>query len=182
MVEKDKITYDELKELVNYSLLQFYKYDKILFEYDTESSAVSERCMMFHIGWYMLEKMKTMPKFAWANLDCEYNRNLKYPKSMYMETLAGIKDKIKDTIPDLLIHKRGNNENNLLVIEFKKGSPKKHDKERDMEKLRYFTNKEHEYAYNYGMYIELHKQKADIEVYKDGVQKSHLNYKLPFKR
>lgn len=176
MCYKQNITFDDIKSLVQCSLEDFYTQDSVLLDYNTENDAVAERCMMFRIGWYMLNKMKTLEKFHWADLDCEYNRNFDHPKSMYKLTLEGLPEKIKDAIPDLLIHKRRSNENNLLVIEFKKGTPSPNQKDNDEEKLIYFTDTSKEYGYDIGLYIELHKNKALIKVYQNGTHKSHLDY------
>ena len=59
----------------------------------------------------MKNKMSTLEKFQWADLDCEYNRNMDDPKMLNDD---------RRFIPDLIIHRRRSNENNLLVIEFKK--------------------------------------------------------------
>lgn len=45
-----------------------------------EEDMISEQCMVFHIGSYMKNKMNTLTKFQWADLDCEYNRNMNDPK------------------------------------------------------------------------------------------------------
>lgn len=43
-----------------------------------------------------------------------------------------------NVFPDLIIHERKNNDNNLLVVEFKKGPAKTSDKAEDIKKLKYF--------------------------------------------
>ncbi len=173
---KHGITLTDIMDLVKESLQDFYSNDSILLDYYTENDAVAERCMVFRIGWYMLNRICKADKFNWADIDCEYNRNFDHPKSMYKLTLDGISEKIKDMIPDLLIHKRRENENNLLVIEFKKGTPTATQKANDVEKLLYFTDTSKEYGYDYGLYIELHKRSATIQVYQAGKHKSHLDF------
>lgn len=168
---KDEISFEQIQELVNYALESFYTNDAILLDYKTEDTAVSERCMVFHIGRYMIEKMKSFPCLIEANLDCEYNRNFSHPKGMYKAT----REKTKDVIPDLIIHKRKSNRDNLLIIEFKKGKPSKALKQGDIEKLEYFTDAEKEYKYKFGLYIELYKSNsAKIEVYQSGKVIGHL--------
>ena len=68
--------------------------------------SVSERCIVFRIGWYMQSFMADNEKLQNYNLDSEYNRCFDHPKSMYKQTLSGIKEKIGDAVPDLIIHKR----------------------------------------------------------------------------
>lgn len=140
MSNKENISFDEVKAFVGAALREFYIHDGQLLEYDTMDAAVAERCMVFHIGWYMLDLLRSTPKLSWANIDCEYNRNFAHPKSMYMQTLKGIREKIKDAVPDLLIHRRRSNEDNLLVIEFKKGKAAQTGIQNDEQKLEYFTN------------------------------------------
>lgn len=180
MSTPNNISLEEVKMLIHNALSCFYSNDRELFEYRTEDGAVAERCMVFHIGWYILNYIAALDKFKWANVDCEYNRNFEHPKSMYKETLKGIRTKIKDTVPDLLIHKRKSNDQNLLVIEFKKGDPKRQDVLNDEEKLMYFTDLSNEYKYPYGLYIELHKRKAKVHVFQSGKHLSHLDYSLEF--
>lgn len=176
MCYKQNITFDDVKNLVQCSLEDFYAQDSILFDYYSENEAVSERCMMFRIGWYMLNRMKTLEKFHWADLDCEYNKHLENPKLMHVLGLDGSSQKYKGVIPDLLIHKRMSDENNLLIIEFKKGTPSSKRRDNDYRKLTYFTDASKEFSYDVGLYIELHKKKALVKVYQNGTHKSNLDY------
>ena len=176
MYDKRTVTLQEIQALFEGALQDFYTRDSVLLEYDTEEAAVAERCMVFRIGWYMLNRMQTLPTLSQADLDCEYNRNFDHPKSMYRHTLEGITSKIKDAVPDLLIHGRRSNENNLLVIEFKKGAPSAESVLVDEEKLMYFTDSAKEYRYDWGLYVELHKHSVGIRVYQNGQHKSHLDY------
>jgi hypothetical protein len=64
------------------------------------------------------------------------------------------------TYPDILLHKRGSNEHNLLIIEFKTWwSP---DNSRDLIKLKDFTRPDGKYKYKCGLSIILGKDKATI--------------------
>ena len=176
MAHKDNVTFSDVIRLVNKSLTDFYSYDSILLDYETEDIAVAERCMVFRIGWYMLNRMQRNKKFHWADLDCEYNRNFRDPKYIYVEDHTGNNTKKKNVVPDLLIHKRRSNENNLLVIEFKKGEPEQNDRNNDIRKLTFFTDSSSEYSYSYGLYIELHKNSAIVQVYQEGEHCAYLDY------
>ncbi len=61
----------------------------------------------------------------------------------------------------MILHERGNNENNVLVMEFKTwwGEDQKHDRE----KIKQFCKFEGEYKYQYGVTILLGKKLEDIE-------------------
>lgn len=148
----------------------------MLIDYESENDAVSERCMVFRIGCYMLEAMKEEPQFGWADLDCEYNRNFFDPKMMYIRRRNGNIKQTRNVVPDLLIHERRSNENNLLVVEFKKGLPTKYAKGQDAMKLRYFTNPDEDYHYSFGLYIELHAKSAVVTVFQEG----HIQRKLSY--
>lgn len=176
MAHKDNINFADIKQLIDNALTEFYSNDGVLLEYDTEDKAVAERCMVFRIGWYMLNRMKCIKKLRWADLDCEYNRNFCDPKYMYVMDTASNKYKKKNIVPDLLIHQRRSNENNLLVIEFKKGDPEPDDRNKDIQKLAYFTDPGMEYTYSYGLYIELHRNGAIVQVFQDGEHCANLDY------
>lgn len=75
MSHKQQVSLDEIKMIINDSLGMFYKQDSILFEYETDSEAVAERCMVFHIGWYLHDKIRELSKFKGMDVDCEYNRH-----------------------------------------------------------------------------------------------------------
>lgn len=167
---------EKLKTLVNTALNLFYSNDSILLDFEEENRAVSERSLVFRIGIYLQNLMLIDDYFNDFNIDAEYNRNFEHPKSMYKITLEGIREKIKDTYPDLLIHKRRRNDSNLLIIEFKKGQPTSSQKNDDVQKLLYFTDIKNEYKYVYGFYIQIHRGKSKVEVYHKGKHLSHLDY------
>ena len=177
MSVKESFTLEKAKEIIDYALTEFYLHDKALVQYPSIKEAVSENCMLFRIGWYIHEYVKRDGNFALLSVDCQYNRNFEHPKSMYKQTLSGINKKVKDPIPDLLFHQRGSNDNNLFLVELKKGKPGKAELLNDDEKLRYFTAESFEYKYAYGFAIWLYKKAwAKVKVYVDGKERCHLNY------
>lgn len=174
---KNEFTLEKAKVLIDYALREFYKKDKLLVDYKSIKESVSENCIVFRIGWYMLDKIQSDPLYSGISLDCQYNRNFEHPKRLFRETEENIITKTKNAIPDLLLHKRRSNSENLMVLEFKKGRPQEVDMENDVEKLSYFTSLENEYKYKFGFHIWLYKnQKAKIKVYQDGKEKASLNY------
>jgi hypothetical protein len=76
---------------------------------------VSERSITHKLGFYLQEL------FPEWDVDCEYNRNGHDPKTVALprrddpEVL-----KSTSTFPDVIVHQRGSNERNLLVVEAKK--------------------------------------------------------------
>ena len=55
--------------------------------------------------------------------------------------------------PDLILHKRGDDSNNILVVEFKVNA----NKETDANKLKSLTNPQDEYHYKLGIFINIQK-------------------------
>ena len=179
----DQLSIKDLQLLIEDALDHFYKKDFCLMNYKTEDKAVSEKCMVFRIGWYIQDYMNKTEKWSTFNLDAEYNRCFDHPKSMYKTTLDGIKKKIGDAVPDLLIHERGNVEKNVAVFEFKKhGTYERNSQVRDFQKLIYFTKSVNEYKFKYGFWIVLYKtKKADIHIFIDGKERTNMKYTWEYK-
>lgn len=171
MYPKNQIKFEDIKKLINVALEKFYKNERDLIEINNQENMVSERCMVFHIGNYMKNKMSTFEKFQWADLDCEYNRNMDDPKMLNDD---------RRFIPDLIIHRRRSNENNLLVIEFKKKNADPQNKNVDRNKLMYLTNQEETFKYNFGLFVELGSHKVSVEVYQEGKMRKELNYSITY--
>lgn len=171
MNPKDEVKFEDIKKFVNASLEKFYKNDRDLIEMSNEEDMISEQCMVFHIGSYMKNKMNTLTKFQWADLDCEYNRNMNDPKMMRSD---------RKIIPDLVIHRRRSNRNNLLVIEFKKKNAETYDKENDRNKLMYLTDQKEDFKYNFGLFVELGSHEVYMEVYQEGNLQTKLNYSITY--
>ena len=180
---KSKFTLDEAKGLIDFALNEFYQKDKLLVDYKSIKESVAENCMVFRIGWYLLNKIQNDPRYAEVSLDCQYNRNFEHTKGLFKETEDGIREKLKDAIPDLLLHKRRDNAENLMVVEFKKGKPAKEQMDIDIEKLCYYTSQENEYKYSFGFAIWLYKKNcATIKVFQKGKEMGDLCYKWSLKR
>lgn len=146
-----------LKEAVQ----KCYANDFTLIERSMEQACVTRICI------YMHELIQNDNRFSCLrryNLDCEYNKN---------------GDHIKETPrcpngtrPDLILHKRGSNSSNLIIVEFKprKAHYKKHietGKYIDEVKLEDFTN-QGIYNYQIGVWVKLHKRKPTYTYYKNG--------------
>lgn len=138
----------ELFKLVNNALKRVYKHHEYLIK-----NQVHERSIVFWFGVYFYELLQHKEKeYAEFNLDFEYNKNHSNPKKT---------ENFPDgTYPDILLHKRGSNEHNLLIIEFKTWwSP---DNSRDLMKLKDFTRPDGKYKYKCGLSIIFGKDKATI--------------------
>lgn len=94
-----------LEFYVQKALNKLYKNDKYLIKmYTDKDNHVSERSIVFRFAVYLEKyRLKYFPQY---DLDVEYNRNINLIKMLNS----------KPAMPDLIIHKRGTNENNLLVL------------------------------------------------------------------
>jgi len=128
-----------VKERLKAAVNKLYKDDHHLFVVNA-----NERSITFRLGLYLQES------FPESTVDCEYNRKEKISKSI---TLDGSDRRV---FPDIIIHKRGNNEQNLLAIEAKssKGNSKRVQEKRQRDQKKLLRYKQ-ELEYAYGVFIEL---------------------------
>ncbi|MFH4804432.1 hypothetical protein WMQ58_22245 [Vibrio diabolicus] len=107
----------------------------------------NERSMTHRIAIYLQEE------FADYHVDCEYNRDDHEPKEIDLgtENLDGYDTNAVTVYPDIVVHERGNNDHNLLVIEFKKSSSSIGDS-KDIAKLNAFKTS---LNYQNSLFIEL---------------------------
>lgn len=142
-----------LKNYIDEAIDKLYKNDSHLIRCVNEEDKsknkyhVSERSIVSRFGIYFEEcRLKFFSEY---DLDIEYNRDIYDCKR-----LAG-----KPVIPDLILHKRGTNENNLLVLEFKTWWNR--DQNNDINKIKGFKK---EYGYRYGAVILIGKTRKDCKV------------------
>lgn len=72
-----------------------------------------ERALHFKIAHYMAQSEIIQSPLT---LDCEYNRHLRDEKLL---RLVG-RDRLSKVIPDILVHERNSDANNMLVLEIKR--------------------------------------------------------------
>ncbi|MFA7708299.1 MAG: hypothetical protein WCX73_05100 [Candidatus Pacearchaeota archaeon] len=137
---------------------------------------LSERCITHKLA----EHLKN--SFSYYDIDCEYNRmELGVSSQDYVaKTLCLKSEKVStdsidgDTVfPDIIIHKRGNNEDNYLVVEVKKKSyadkrngDGKEYRDFDRKKLCAYTK---ELKYEWGIYLEFEEGNISlVEFYQNG--------------
>jgi len=156
MIPEDLKRSDDFIKAVSEFLLK----EKFLLNED-----LNERTMTHKLAEY-LQKY-----FQDYNVDCEYNRMMKdkdyTTKTLLLSIDIITSDDSKQTtvMPDIIIHRRGNDRSNLLVIEVKK-KINSANKQFDFEKLRAFTS---ELKYEYGVYLEFDTEKVcEIKFFKEG--------------
>jgi hypothetical protein len=149
----DLIPMDLLKQSIVSAIDELYKKDKYLIAYkpiDAKNDKhVSERSVVFRIGVYLEKYLHSDKRLHGYKLDVEYNR-----KGYGKKTLPCSPN---GTYPDLIIHKRGKQDYNLIVIEFKTWWNRNNSQ--DIEKLRGFTKQSGKYKYRYGLSVILEKEK-----------------------
>ncbi len=180
----------ELKELLNKALNRLY--EKALDQLDRNDLYLieinaNERSMVFRFGIHFAELVKES-SFTGFNVDAEYNKRGKDPETIQNKEIENqiTPSKPKGAWPDIILHERGNDNHNKLVIEFKKKKNRsstctcndiKKKKKRscicdDIKKLEAFTNKEGDYKYVLGALVVLHdeleKTKTEIQYFPRG--------------
>ena len=132
---------DNLLTAISSSLKDAYDYDKYLID-----NKVHERTIVGRFAIYFQQKLNQID-YSDFHLDIEYNRDHSDPKRT--------KNFPKGTFPDVIVHKRGSNDKNLCIIEFKTWWNPNTDK--DIKKLKEFTDEEYKYKYGIGFSITLNR-------------------------
>lgn len=177
-IEECHITKEQLKEQIKEILRELYEKDYYLIQ-----NEVNEVCIVAHFWRYFFNKFQT--EYDGFDMDTEYNRNGQWAK------YYGITERQKKYAkPDMIIHKRGCNYHNFLIIEFKgEWNPEDFRNENDDKKLVAFTSqnillnydeKRFSYRYSYGVRIKLYKNSVGFKWFEKG-QKIE-EYILPGKK
>ncbi len=138
-----KFTTAELHTKVEKALLAFFRKDR-----DLLCLKANERSITHKLAEHLQHQ------FADLDVDCEYNRHGYDVKRLTWGHETTRKDctHAKTVYPDIIVHKRGCDDINILVIEVKKSDGG--DPSRDMEKLSAFTDPNGEYKYKLGLFLE----------------------------
>ncbi len=128
------------------------------------------------------------PKFSNFEVDCEYNGDVEgahpFRKKLFIteaEMIEIARQKIREdetysVYPDIIVHSRGDNTNNHLLIEVKKENGNVRDKAFDILKLKGFTD---QYKYRIGIYLEIRTGKdiaiSEMRYFQNGNEKTREN-------
>ena len=143
------MTYEQLNEIIMAAIDLFYKNDYYLLEHDVHEQTISSTFACY------LRDIFRKNNIVW-NIDAEYNRNGEIPKRL--SCIGNVK-------PDIIIHKRGlNNDNgiennNLLIIEMK-NDPSEAEMSYDLDKIQAFIE-EAPFSYCFGVFIGLKRNKTE---------------------
>jgi hypothetical protein len=108
---------------------------------------VNERSITHHLANCFAE---LLPQY---DVDCEYNRmSGDLPKRIHWSGEPAKRNDIeaKTVFPDIIAHKRGHNDSNLLVIEVKKSNANTIEREKDQNKIEAYCE---DLNYTYGLYL-----------------------------
>lgn len=149
----------QLKHLLASAVEAAYAESGLLIKSDGTPRQGNEQAIAFRVGIHLHELLKNTP-YARLNLDCEYNKHGDDQK------LRPNGSKMR---PDLLLHSRGNDENNIMAVEFA-GWWKEADKvEEDKNKLKELTDPNYDYGYEMGVLVHLmNSNEARYEYFRQG--------------
>ncbi len=155
----------ELSRAILEAFSKLYIYDKHLIinkpkDIDNEDIGfhhVGERSIVFRFAFYLQQILYDRNIYCDYDLDCEYNRNGAKPKIIY-----SLK---KNVYPDLIIHQRGSNDKNLLVMEFK--TYWNIDQQNDIDKINAFleNTEKNSYNYKYGIAVLIGKSTVNLKLF-----------------
>lgn len=158
MTNNEKII--ELMNIFEKAKEKFLKDEKEIIRIDINERTLSAR-LMFHLQILLLENESYKETYKPYSVDCEYNRMNEYKikalKRYENFEIDDNSDKIRKIFPDIILHKR-KEEDNLIVIEMKKSTSNNIDcKEKDRERLKIMTNLNDPNNFNYtlGVYFEV---------------------------
>lgn len=159
-------SYKKIEQKIGQAIKSFREKDFLLLQLNS-----SERSIAHKLACYLKVEFKEY------DVDCEYNKNRDMPKMIirFWDKCKDIVLRKKEAYPDIVVHKRGVNDNNLLVIELKKSSNRS-QKERDFDliKLKAYMTEGDDYQYQYGMFIDFFV-KNDFQ--KEPTKKIYRNWK-----
>ncbi|SFD72295.1 hypothetical protein [Spirosoma endophyticum] len=181
---------DELHNILIDSIDELYRKDS-----DLITKNLHERTISHKLAVYLGDRI--YPLCLNLDVDFEYNGDVENTANNYKKSLKFLSDKLTkinqkvkndkefqtlSVYPDIIVHKRRENENNLLLIEIKKKyKGRLVNDEFDRLKLRHYTSDSHEnhLKYKLGAYIEfdtlISGKSYRIDYYQDGelIRKVH---------
>jgi len=108
------MTREEATEIVNFAIDQLLQSDAALLDLD-----FTERSLSHRLAHYMALSAAIRPPLT---VDCEYNRHFGDPKRLNLPPRNALDREVRATtvFPDILVHERNTDANNLVVLELKK--------------------------------------------------------------
>lgn len=137
-----------IKQKVENALKKLRTKDSFLIAANTNERTISHK-----LAEYL--QYEFPDKVSKYKVDCEYNRHRYDIKKLRIvdipnEGISWAEEDAKTIFPDIIVHERNTDENNLLVIEVKKASNQR-GHQFDMDKLVALT--QDEYRYRFGLFL-----------------------------
>ena len=134
---------------------ELYLFDRnLIYDSSYENVHAHERSICFRFGVYLNNQMSMNRALKKYDLDVEYNKDI--------DTIKRLSGWPNGCYPDLIIHKRGTNTANLLVMECKGWWSDERDILNDKKKIREFLNSER-YRYLFGLLIVFEREKIRFD-------------------
>lgn len=163
-MEAKQPSVEQLQVLVRDALKVLYGRDRDLIRRSVHEASIAHRLAVYlEILLYQQLDLSPFDQSGY-DVDVEYNRNGRETKRL----VRGKRGKR----PDIIIHERGSNENNLLIIEIKKNEPMKNGNSDDS-KLCGATDENHDFRYKLGLYLSLTHNTAELIWYRNGQKVDH---------
>jgi len=149
-----------IQKKVKDALKAFCREDRLLLDINASERSISHK---------LAEHLQK--QFRHLNVDCEYNRHRNDIKRLQFpnDSSARMNDlEARTVFPDIIVHERGNDGNNLLVIEIKKSNSGLNHFY-DYEKLKAFTS--NPYHYKCGLFFLFdveEKRLSDVLYFESG--------------
>lgn len=160
MRNNKNISKEDIERCINRALDLLYENDEYLIMHGgiVQEDHVSERGIVFRFGVYFdwLFRQSISRNY---HIDAEYNRDIYEKKQMPKQDNP---EEMKNCYPDFIVHRRGRNDNNLLILEFKTWWNK--DQNEDKNRVQYFIDPKNQYKYQFGATVLLEKQREKCVV------------------
>ncbi len=144
----------QLLSIVNPALQTFFEYDHYLLEYD-----VSELAITHKLATYMERQLQEQMELWNADtpryvIDCEFNRESDAVKRLPLSHfLSERREQLYAPCPDIIIHERGTDDHNAVVIEVKKRNRRFNDFLRALDLLKLACFAEHPLRYDNRLFL-----------------------------
>lgn len=168
-------THDQILDCIENTIKSVYQFDNQLIKFDVHEQAFAHRFAVYIER--NIDLLTPVKKYA---VDCEYNRAptdleiiFKNADGTFPISIPSIdeytkKNNIRIIRPDIIVHRRGTNKKNLIVIEIKKDANSGLTKITDAEKIELITSPTNDLKYKYGFEIRYSKSKMLVYEYQKG--------------
>lgn len=146
-----------LVKLLQNAVNAVYAEERFLLDFSKGSRVGLEQAFVFRTGVHLSNLLKGTC-YESLDLDSEYNKN-----HGYVKTSRRFPNGLR---PDLIIHKRDSNEENILVAEFKGWW--NNDIDTDIIKLEDLTSPEENYHYLIGVFVQIERDKPNYQYFING--------------